>query len=132
MLLSVLEKCARDHTLVAWIATEIRRTAPTLSPGDVRRVTASIVKALLDAELVQAGIPDGSGFIAEHVPSKEIARRISERWDLPAESPNEVQYSLWLSATPRGEAVSTAKAGEGVLEGAVAAACRTLACEASA
>jgi len=101
MLLSVLEKCARDHTLVAWIATEIRRTAPTLSPGDVRRVTASIVKALLDAELVQAGIPDGSGFIAEHVPSKEIARRISERWDLPAESPNEVQYSLWRARQRR-------------------------------
>ncbi|MDB5065457.1 MAG: hypothetical protein JWM18_1891, partial [Chloroflexi bacterium] len=100
------EMAADDHTLLAWLAAEVRREVPTLTDAEVKDLTIAVVRALLDNGLVEAGIPDGSGFRPEHTTSEELARRIAARWHLPAADKDDVQYSLWLSATSSGEALA--------------------------
>jgi hypothetical protein len=123
----VLATCADDHCLVAWIAADIRQAAPALTNDELKRLTIAIVKALLDAGLVQAGIPDGSSFNAGPDSSDVLARRLADHWDLPATHQDEVQYSMWLTATPSGEAVVRGEGDADVVDGVVTAARQALA-----
>ena len=131
LLRNALEMAADDHTLLAWLAAEVRRAVPTLTDDEVKDLTIAVVRALLENGLVEAGIPDGSGFRPERTASQELARRIAARWHLPAANNDDVQYSLWLSATSSGEALAKGEADGDMLEAAVAAAGRALRCEGS-
>jgi hypothetical protein len=128
---NALEMAADDHTLLAWLAAEMRRGVPTLTDAEVKDLTIAVVRALLDNGLVQAGIPDGSGFRPEQTTSQELARRIASRWHLAAADNDDVQYSLWLSATSSGEALAKGDINGDMLESTVAAAGRALTGEAS-
>jgi hypothetical protein len=122
---------ADDHTLLAWLAAEVRREVPTGTDAEVKDLTIAIVRALLGAGLVEAGIPDGSDFHPEDTTSEELARVITVRWHLPAADNDDVHYSLWLSATSSGEALAKGEVDGDMLEAAVAAAGRALSCEGS-
>jgi hypothetical protein len=128
---NALEMAADDHTLLAWLAAEIRRGLPALTDTEVTDLTIAVVRALLDKGLVQAGIPDGTSFRPEQATSEELARRIAARWHLPPAANDDVQYSLWLSATSSGEALAKGEVDEGILDAVVAAAVRALSGEAS-
>lgn len=112
----VLDACTDDHCLLAWIAADVQQQVPGSSAEDVKRVTVAIVRSLLEAGLVKAGIPDGSAFHADDGSPVDIIRRIADHWEAPIDDAADVQYSLWLSATPSGEAVAQGATDGGVLD----------------
>lgn len=122
ILASALEMTADDHTLVAWLAADVRRVMPGLNDDEVKVLTIAVVTALLDEGLVQVGIPDGPRFKSDTSSAQEIARRIADRWQVPVGDDHDVQYSLWISATPVGEEMARGKASQDAIGAAVRAA----------
>lgn len=109
-----------DHSVIAWVASELRRQHPRLTDDDLRVLTATITQALLEAGLVEVGVPAGRQFVAEHISPHQVARRIKDRWSLPPHNADEVLNSLWISATDLGEAAADGRAGTDALEQASA------------
>jgi hypothetical protein len=112
----VLDACTDDHCMIAWIEADIEQQAAGSSADDVKRLTIAIVRTLLDAGLVEAGIPEGSEFHADGACPMDIARRIADHWEAPIDDLADVRYSLWLSATPSGEAVAHGEGDGAVLD----------------
>jgi hypothetical protein len=122
LIADVLDACTEDHCLLAWIAADIQQAAPRLTDGEVKCVTMAILKSLLEAGLIQMGVPDGSAFHREDASPEETLRRIDDHWGLPIDDADDVQYSLWVSATPSGEAVARGETDDAVLDHVASAA----------
>ncbi|MEA2616437.1 MAG: hypothetical protein QOE72_2220 [Chloroflexota bacterium] len=122
----VLAMSFDDHSLIAWVASELRRQLPQLNDDDLRVLTATITQALLEAGLVEVGVPAGRQFVAENTSPDQVARRIKDRWSLPPHNANEVLNSLWISATDLGEAAADGRAGADAVEQASASVARLL------
>jgi hypothetical protein len=122
----VLAMSVDDHSLIAWVASELRRQHPQLNDDDLRVLTATITQVLLETGLVEIGVPAGRQFLAEHISPHEVTRRINGRWSLPPHNADEVLNSLWISATDLGEAAADGLAGGDALERASASLARLL------
>ena len=96
----VLDRCDDDHTGLWVIVRRVREAFPNARPAEIRDMTLSILRDLLDAGLIVAGFPTRSGQFDPFTSSTEgTLLRIQTEWDQLGREPD-IGDVVWF-ATPR-------------------------------
>ena len=100
---SLIIECSEDHVGLWSIIWEFREIALEKSTLKRRQKTMSLVKQLLEEELIQAGILDLSNgqFQKWKLPTHEIISKIEKEWDNLGREPN-IWEIVWFTATEKG------------------------------
>jgi hypothetical protein len=115
---SILDWCVDDHSWVFAAESAVADQYGTHPRENVRILTSAAVEAMLQAGLIEVGVPrGGSDFLVDPSPPDVTGQRIYSEWDA---DPYAAQAVIWMNATSLGHAVHAGAAAVEPLDRAVA------------
>lgn len=100
----ILGLCADDDTGLWLIIKRVSKDAYSISsvPDWVRQKTLTLIRDLLQGQLIEAGNPNGPKFQSLFSSVPETITYIETEWDKLGKTPN-IGDICWFRATPAGE-----------------------------
>jgi hypothetical protein len=101
----ILLDCAEDYVGLWVVIREVRRFLPSeATDAEVRDRTLRVLRQLLEANLIQAGLPrpDGTKFDSWNLSADDTIERIAQEWETLIDEPN-IGDIVWFWTTEDGD-----------------------------